>query len=195
MLITCPLQGIKSVFFLCPGSLLWPASWEGSPQHVGSIKILLQFAAMVVSVVFVSEGLLMNSNTTMGCRTQTQIVRQAFVFAEPSCPALALSLRSSYLPSAKITSVYHHTQFMGSWDWPRASYMLGKHSANRTSLTHSWESISLCSLGWLKLITITAVLLPQLTKHWDQSESPYLISWCFGRLIRILDLLKMGNFM
>ena len=51
----CPLQGIKCVFFLCSGSLLWPACWEGFSQHVGWIKILLWFAAMAVSVVFVSE--------------------------------------------------------------------------------------------------------------------------------------------
>jgi hypothetical protein len=36
---------------------------EEGPLHIGSIKkILLRFVAMVISVVFVSEGLLMNSN-------------------------------------------------------------------------------------------------------------------------------------
>ena len=38
LLKSAPYKGIKSVFFLCSGSLLWPACWEGSPQHVGSIK-------------------------------------------------------------------------------------------------------------------------------------------------------------
>jgi hypothetical protein len=63
LLKSAPYKGIKSVFSLCSGSLLWLACWEGSPQHVGIIKILMWFAAMVaVSVVFVSEGLLTNYN-------------------------------------------------------------------------------------------------------------------------------------
>ena len=58
LLKSAPYKGIKSVFFLCSGSLLWPACWEGSPQHVGSIKFLMRFAAMAaVSVVFLSKGL------------------------------------------------------------------------------------------------------------------------------------------
>jgi len=44
-------------------SLLLPACW-GGPQCVGSIKILMGLAVMVISVVFVSEGLLMDSNRT-----------------------------------------------------------------------------------------------------------------------------------
>ena len=63
LLKSAPYKGIKSVFFLCSGSLLWPARWEEGPQSIGSIKNILRFAAMVISVVFVSEGLLMNSNT------------------------------------------------------------------------------------------------------------------------------------
>jgi hypothetical protein len=36
---------------------------RGGPQHVGSIeKNLLWFAAMVITVVFVSEGFFMNFN-------------------------------------------------------------------------------------------------------------------------------------
>jgi hypothetical protein len=34
-------KGIKSVFFLCSWPHLWPDCWEGSPQHVESIKILM----------------------------------------------------------------------------------------------------------------------------------------------------------
>ena len=65
-----PYKGIKSVFFLCSGSLLWPVGWEGSPQHVGSIKILMHFAAMVaVSVALVSEGLLTNYTSTSAFTT------------------------------------------------------------------------------------------------------------------------------
>jgi hypothetical protein len=60
LLKSAPYKGIKSLFILCSGSLLWPLCWEGNPQHVGSIKILTQFAVMAtVSVYFVSKGLLM----------------------------------------------------------------------------------------------------------------------------------------
>jgi hypothetical protein len=63
LLKSAPYKGIKSVFFLCSWSLLWPACREGSPQHVESIKILMHFAAMAaVSVVLVSKGLLTNYN-------------------------------------------------------------------------------------------------------------------------------------
>jgi hypothetical protein len=44
--------------------LLFPAHAEG-PQGVGSIKNLLQFAAISVSVVIVSKGLLAGSNKTI----------------------------------------------------------------------------------------------------------------------------------
>lgn len=49
-----------SLFILCFSSCLCA---EGCPQCIGSIKFLLRFAAMEVSVVFVSEGLLINYNT------------------------------------------------------------------------------------------------------------------------------------
>jgi hypothetical protein len=63
LLKSAPYKGIKSVFFLCSWSLLWPECWEGSPQHVRIIKILMGFAAMVaVYVILVSKGLLMNYN-------------------------------------------------------------------------------------------------------------------------------------
>ena len=55
---------------------------RGDPQHVGSIKILMRFSAMAVSVVFVSEGLLMNSNNLASRFSQHSSV--------PSCPALPL---------------------------------------------------------------------------------------------------------
>jgi hypothetical protein len=39
---------------------------EEGPQHVGIVKNLLGFAAMAISVVFVSESLLKNSNIIFG---------------------------------------------------------------------------------------------------------------------------------
>ena len=50
---------------------------EGGPQRIGSIKQqqqqqkLLQFAAMWISVVFVSEGLLADSNSLLSTHPKT----------------------------------------------------------------------------------------------------------------------------
>ena len=43
--------------FFVQVSLFLPPCLEAGPQRIGSIKNLMQFAAMAVSVVFVSEGL------------------------------------------------------------------------------------------------------------------------------------------
>ena len=75
LLKSAPYKSIKNFFFLCSGSLLWPACWEGSPQQVGSSKILMHFAAMAaVSVFFVSKGLLTNyNNIKTYCKHYTKL--------------------------------------------------------------------------------------------------------------------------
>ena len=83
LLKSASCKGIKSVIFLCSGSLFWSACWEGSPQHVGSIKILMRFVTMAVSMVFASEGLLMNSNSFL-----TAHVRICFPSQSWPTPAL-----------------------------------------------------------------------------------------------------------
>jgi hypothetical protein len=60
---------------------------EGSSQCVGSInKNLLQFAAMSVSMVFVNEDLLADSNSTTYsryCTTYTQIYLELKMYSRP----------------------------------------------------------------------------------------------------------------
>jgi hypothetical protein len=86
----CPLQGIKSMLFRCSWSFIWPVCWQGSPQYVGSIKILMWFAAMaVVSVVFVSEGLLTNYNTDRELGTLRVYSRRAGFIESFQCPGQA----------------------------------------------------------------------------------------------------------